>query len=77
MMQVQYSNASSPPSNAVKEVSNQSNDFNSGEGGKFVWITPTYTEEAHKAIGGLAVLISPSARPGLNDMAVGSGGVFR
>jgi len=76
-MQVVFSNDSNPPSNAVKEVSNQSNDFNQGFGGKFVYITPTYTEEAHKAIGGLAVLISPGARSGLNDLAVGSGGDFR
>ncbi|PHH88530.1 hypothetical protein CDD83_7422 [Cordyceps sp. RAO-2017] len=66
-----------PPREAVKQVDLGNADINSGYGGKFVWLVPTYSDRREDACTEMVVTIQYDSIPSLNDLAAGTGGHFR
>ncbi|KAK7032625.1 hypothetical protein VNI00_012888 [Paramarasmius palmivorus] len=75
---VYYTNqeAQQPP-NAIPEFNGASNDINKGFGGEFVYLIPSYTDDASKAATSFKIVIQGTTDPLRKDMAKGAGGDYR
>ncbi|CAO1606335.1 hypothetical protein XANCAGTX0491_009832 [Xanthoria calcicola] len=74
-------NANAKPWDNVREVTGQNEDINSGFGGKYVWLKPTYTSQVSQALTDcrirIRIRIQDNPWSGGNDLAKGAKGKFR
>ncbi|KAE8323835.1 hypothetical protein BDV39DRAFT_208501 [Aspergillus sergii] len=65
------------PPDIITAVDGNGNDVNAGFGGEYVWLSPSWTENALEAITEIQILVSDEAIPGKQDLAQGTGGAYR
>ncbi|KAK6835574.1 hypothetical protein RU639_002339 [Aspergillus parasiticus] len=69
--------ASDEPPDLITAVDGNGNDINTGLGGDYVWLVPSWTENALEAATNIHVFVSNEAIPGKQDLAQGAGGAYR
>lgn len=65
------------PSDLIQEARGQSADINKGQGGKYVWLRPIWTDDVSQGITGIEFVRQAEHNDDYKDLAKGAGGDYR